>query len=61
MRIIADDLRWILTEMRDHGLEAVAFVFIFNFVQIDTVFISERVKDIHMLNSVFSSLFVAVN
>ena len=60
MRIIANNLSWILTEMSNLCLKRLSLVGLGDLVQVDTVFIGERVEDIHVLYGVFSSLLVPV-
>jgi hypothetical protein len=61
VRVVADNLGWILSEVGDLRLERLLLLWFLDFVQIDTVLVGEGVKDIHIVNSILATLFVAVD
>ena len=60
VRVVADDLSWILTEVSNLSLKGLLFIPLLDLVQVDGILIGEGVEYIHTLDGVFSSLFVAV-
>ena len=61
MRVIADYLCWVLTEVSDLSLKRLFLIPFFNFVEVNWIFIGERIKDVDIFNCIFASLFVAVD
>ena len=61
MRAVADDLRGILSKVCDLCFEGEAFVGVFDFIEIDAIFVSERIEDVHVLDCLLAALLVPVN
>lgn len=61
MRVVSDDLRWILSEVRYLRLEGDPFLRVFYPIEVDAALIGEGVEDVHVLNGLFTTLFVAVD
>ena len=61
MRVIADDLCWVLAKVSDLSLKRLFLIPFFNFVEVDWIFIGERIKYIYIFNGIFAPLFVAVD
>lgn len=61
MWVVADDLRRVLAEVSDLCFEGDALSVLSDLIEIYAILVSERVEDIHVLNCILSSLFVAIN
>lgn len=61
MRIIANDLGWVLTKVSYLSLKRFFLIPLFYFVEVDWIFIGERIKDVHIFNCIFSPLFIAID
>lgn len=61
MGIVADDLRRILSEVCDLGLEGLQFCLVCDFFKVDAVLVGERVEDVDIFDCVLASLLVAVD
>lgn len=61
VRVVADDLGRVLSEVSYLRFKGNAFGVLRDLIEIYAVFISEWVEDIHVLNCILASLFVAVN
>lgn len=60
MWVISDDLRRVLAEVSNLRFKRYSFSFLSDLIKVDTVLIGKWIKDIHMLNCILSSLFIAV-
>ena len=61
MRVVSDDLRWILSEVRYLCLKGYPFLWVFNPIEVDAVLVGEGVEDVHVLYGLFTPLLVAVD
>lgn len=61
MWVVSDDLRRVLPEVSNLRLERNPLSLFCDLIKIDAVLVGERIEDIHMLNRVLASLFVAVD
>jgi len=59
--VVADDLGWVLPEVSYLGLEGFLLPPLIDFVEVNAVFVGERIEDVHILNGVFPPLLVAIN
>ena len=56
-----DDLGWILTKMCDLCLEGEAFIWIFDLIEVDAIFVSEGIENVHVFYCLLTPLFITVN
>jgi len=61
MRAVTDDLRRILSKVRDLCFEGEAFVGVFDFIEVDAIFVGERIEDVHVLDCLLAALFIPVD
>lgn len=61
MGVVPDHLRRNLSEMRDLGLEWYPFPRVFHSIQVYRILVGQGEKDVHMLDSCLSPLFITKN
>lgn len=61
MRVAADNLRGVLSEMGNLSLERHFFLGVANFLEVDAILVGEGIENIKTFNCLLASLFVPVN
>lgn len=61
MWVVTDYLGRILPKMRNLGLERLSLILVVNLIQIYTIFVGERIEDVHILDCIFATLLVPID
>lgn len=61
MGVVTNNLGRILSEMSNLSFEAFSFIRLFDFIQIDTIFVGKGIENIHTFDCILASLLETVN
>jgi hypothetical protein len=61
VRVVAYNLSWVLAEMGNLGFKRLQVSWVCHLIQINAVFVGQRIEDVHTLNGVLPSLLVAID